>query len=165
MFKKIIPNYRFKKITDIPYDFFSGSQLLIFDLDNTLVFPETTKTTKETTEWFLKIKEKFPCVIVSNSWSFKKRAEKVSQIFGCDIFLSKRKKPFRKLFQELKNKYKFKNEKVLVVGDRLFTDVLFGNLNCAKSVLVEPLNNTENLLIKFVRIIEKCIIKTYGKQI
>lgn len=154
----LLADYSFQKITAIRPDFFSGAQLIIFDLDNTLVFPETTQTLKEITDWFSSINRAYKCVIISNSYTFKERAPKISQIFNCPVFLSSQKKPFKKLFQELKDKYNFENDKVFVIGDRIFTDILFGNINKSKTVLVAPLSGNESLLIKIVRIFEKSVL-------
>src|SRR5258706_16158303 len=98
LLKNFNPDYRFKKITDINPEFFNGAQLIIFDLDNTLVFPSTTDTKKEVINWLSDIKKKYHCIIFSNSFSFFKRAKKISEIFNCELFLSKSKKPFKKLF-------------------------------------------------------------------
>lgn len=158
MLKKFIPNYRFKKITGINPGLFYGAQLIIFDLDNTLVFSETTNTTKEIASWFSEFKNAFLCVVVSNSRSFARRAEKVEQLFSCDAFLSKHKKPYNKLFKEIKNKYRLKSGKIFVIGDRLFTDVLFGNFNGATTILVDPLSEKESFFIKIIRVIEKLVL-------
>jgi len=37
-FRNFIPDYQFNNIDNISVDFFFGSQFIIFDLDNTLVF-------------------------------------------------------------------------------------------------------------------------------
>lgn len=152
------PDYRFKKITDIGPDFFFGAQLVIFDVDNTLVFSETAETKQEIVEWFYKINNNYKCVCVSNSWTIKKRQGKIEKLLGCDLFLSKRKKPSQKLFAEIADKHNLGIGKVFVVGDRIFTDILFGNLSGATTVLVNPLNNRENILIKITRIFENSIL-------
>ncbi len=152
--KNLIPNYRFKKITDINPEFFNGAELIIVDLDNTLVFPGTVDTKKEIIDWLSNIKKKYHCIIFSNSFSFFKRAERLSEIFNCELFLSKNKKPFKKLFYQMQKKYNFDAERVFVVGDRIFTDVLFGNTNNAKTVLIDPLTGKENIFIKTTRVLE-----------
>src|SRR5438552_2239335 len=111
LFKNLIPDYRFKKITDINPEVFKDSQLIIFDLDNTLVFAETLNTKKEIIDWLSIIKKEYHCIIFSNSFSFFKRAPELSKTFNCEIFLSKNKKPFKRLFKEIKNKYNFDESK------------------------------------------------------
>src|SRR6266478_214881 len=93
-FKNIIPDYRFKKITNMGLDFFAGTRLIVLDLDSTLVFSGTSETKQEVIDWLTAIKKGYHCVIFSNSFSFFTRAPEVSKIFNCEIFLSKSKKPF-----------------------------------------------------------------------
>ncbi|TSC94649.1 MAG: HAD superfamily hydrolase IIIA phosphatase [Parcubacteria group bacterium Licking1014_1] len=137
--ENLLPDYRFSNLTDISADFFSNSDLIIFDADNTLVFPETAETKKEIIDWFYKINSRHKCILISNSRTIFERKDKISALLKCDVFLSHNKKPFRKLFQELKKKYNFEDSRVFVAGDKIFTDILFGNLNGAKTILVKPL--------------------------
>lgn len=153
----LIPSYKFKHLRDIDPNFFSGTGLIIFDLDNTLVFSETAESPKEIISWLASIKKKYNCICVSNSRTAKNRSGRIFATLGADIFLSKKKKPSKKLFNEIKNKYK-PNGKIFVVGDRVFTDVLFGNLSGAETILVKPLSEKENILIKILRKIENALL-------
>ena len=160
--KNFLPDFYFPKITDIKADFFSGSRLILLDVDNTLVFSETTETKKEIIGWFYGINNIYKCNLISNSKTIKKRSGAISKLLDCQIFLSPYKKPFKKLFLDLEKKYNFGNGKVFVVGDRIFTDILFGNLNGATTVLVVPLGGKENMLIKIVRKIENFTLFLVG---
>ncbi|MDP2741679.1 MAG: HAD hydrolase-like protein, partial [bacterium] len=88
------------------------------------------------------------------------RKEKISELLGCEVSLSRRKKPSKKLFEEIRKKFKLNNnDKVFVVGDRLLTDILFGNRNNATTVLVEPLSRKKELfIIKIIRIFENLML-------
>lgn len=152
--KIFLPDYEFVKVTKISQDFFAGAELLIFDIDNTLFFSETTEIEKEIFDWFRQIIKKYNCLAVSNSSTIVKRNQKISELLGCEVFLSRHKKPSNALFQEIKKKYNFENNKVFLVGDRVFTDILFGNLNGIKTVLVKPLGKNEDIFIKIIRVIE-----------
>ena len=155
LFSKIIPKYRFNKLTDIDVNIFLNKDLIIFDVDNTLVFSGSVETKKEIIDWFKKINKSHRCICLSNSRTIKKRSDKISQLLGCEIFLSKFKKPSKKLFKSIKEIYNIKTNEVVIVGDRIFSDILFGNLNGVSTVLVNPINNKENILIKIIRKIEK----------
>ena len=158
LFSKITPNYRFNKLTDVDINIFSNKGLIIFDVDNTLVFSEDTKTKKEIIDWFKKINKSHKCICLSNSRTIKKRSDKISKLLGCEIFFSKYKKPSKKLFGNIKKLYNIKANGIVIVGDRIFPDILFGNLNGASTVLVNPLSAKENILIKVIRKIEKLIL-------
>ena len=156
--KIFLPDFLFSNLTDIDADFFKEAQLIIFDIDNTLVFSEGPKgypeTKKEIIDWFYKINSRYKCTCLSNSRTIFDRKERISKLLNCEIFLSRHKKPFKRLFKEIKKKYNFENDRVFVVGDRIFTDILFGNLNGAKTILVKPLGPKENIFIKIIRRIE-----------
>lgn len=150
--KLFFPDYKFKKITDIKTNIFAGSDLIVFDIDNTLFFPETTQTKKEIINWFLEVSSKYNCVCLSNSDTISKRKAEIEKILGCQVLLSRYKKPSKKLFEEIKEKYHFRNGKIIIVGDRILPDVLFGNLNNVATILVDPISNKENILVKISRI-------------
>ena len=156
--KNLLPDYKFQNLLNIDIGLFSNSDLIIFDIDNTLIFPETIETKKEIIGWFNKIKNKYFCLCLSNSKTINKRAEEISKLLDCEIFLSNDKKPFKKLFEKIKGKYNLKDKKIIVIGDRIFTDVLFGNLNGAITILVNPLTNKESILTKIARKLENFIL-------
>ncbi|MEK7080661.1 MAG: HAD-IIIA family hydrolase [Patescibacteria group bacterium] len=160
--RNFIPDYKFKYLTDINSDFFNGVGLIIFDVDNTLVFSEGPKgypeTKKEVLDWFNRVNSRYKCICLSNSRTIFKIEKQISELLNCNVFLSRHKKPFKKLFEEIKAKYSLGDGKVFVVGDRIFTDILFGNINGAVTVLVKPLNNKENILIKIIRKLENSIL-------
>lgn len=158
MIRFLLPDYRFKKITDISADFFSGAKLVILDVDNTLTFSSKTETKKEILEWLSKIKDRHECILISNRRSIIKMKSKIENMFGVRLFVSKRRKPSRKLFLQIQKEYGIKESDIFVIGDRLFTDVLFANLNGATSVLVDPISAKENFFIKLVRYPEKFLL-------
>ena len=154
----LLPDYRFKNLIGIDAVLFSGSGLIIFDVDNTLVFPETTETKAEVIEWFKEMKKEHRCLCLSNSRTISKREKRISQVFDCEFFLSKNKKPSKKLFKEIKKKFSFPCSEIVVVGDRVFSDILFGNRSGATTILVEPLTCKEKILTKIFRKTENFII-------
>lgn len=50
-------------------------------------------------------------------------------------------------------------DKIAVIGDRLFTDVLMANLFGLKSILVDPLNQSMDPIT--VRLVNEVILKMY----
>lgn len=154
--KFFLPNFRFKNVSQIDPKIFKYSDLLIFDIDNTLFFPETIKINKETLEWFSKIRKKYRCICLSNSNTIIKRRPKIEKILGCEVFLSDRKKPSKKLFLEIKKSFPAAKN-IFIIGDRIFPDILFGNLNGAVTILVDIISKKERIYIMIARFIEKII--------
>ena len=154
----IYPQYIFKDVTHIDPKIFSGKKLLIFDIDNTLFFSETTDIRKDILHWFQKVQKKYPCICFSNSFSIHRRKESIERTLGVEVFLSKHKKPSRQLFQEIEKHYKVKAKDVLVIGDFHFTDVLFANRNHATSVLVRPMGGEKKFSLLCARILENFLL-------
>src|SRR3989344_6216645 len=148
----------FEKITDITEDVLAGSRLVIFDLDNTLVVPETIETRQEIVTWLSGVKKNRECLIVSNSRSAMQRKERVEQIFGCPLFYNQTRKPSRRLFQEISGRYEIPTADIVVIGDRLLTDGFFAKINGARAVLVAPLALEPRFFLKIVVSFEKLLL-------
>lgn len=157
MIKKFFPDYKFKNIASIDPGVFLGADLIIFDIDNALFFPETTDIPKETLDWFLRIKDKYQCICLSNSNTIRRRQQEIEKILGCKVFLGKRKKPSKKLFFEIKEKFP-EAKNIIMIGDRVFPDILFGNSNGMKTILVDIISEKEKPLIKISRFLENIFI-------
>jgi HAD superfamily phosphatase (TIGR01668 family) len=74
-------------------------------------------------------------------------------------FLYKAHKPLGGAFKKAIEIMGLPSDKVAILGDQLFTDVLGGNLKGIFSILVRPIDLDEPLFIKFKRIFEKPFLK------
>ena len=152
--KKFQPNYSFDNVLSIDKRIFKGKQLIIFDIDNTLFFPESTKIRPEILTWFKKVKKKYNCICFSNSKTIRERKDAISSLLKCDLFMSTYSKPSKKLFKEIVDTYSVNPEKVVVIGDMRLTDIWFGNRNNATTILVQPMSNKELFSIRIARAVE-----------
>lgn len=157
--RNLIPDYKFDDVTKIDDIVFSGVDLIIFDIDNTLVYSETTEIRDDIVKWFKRINKKYKCICFSNSHTIKKRQKEIIEKLGCELYISRNKKPSRHLFREIIEKYNVKPEKVIVVGDFRFTDVLFGKRSGAKAVLVKPFGSDKSKRVKILRKLENILFK------
>jgi phosphatidylglycerophosphatase GEP4 len=83
----------------------------------------------------------------------------MEKLLGIEIWKHGGKKPF--LTPDFLN---YSCEEVLMVGDRILTDILFANRNKFKSILVDPISTREEEVgIRFLRIFEN-IFKTFIKN-
>ncbi|MDP3728424.1 MAG: HAD-IIIA family hydrolase [bacterium] len=158
----IYPNYIFQDVTKIDPKILKGKKLLIFDIDNTLFYSETTRSRKDIIRWFKKTHKKYPCVCYSNSFSIHKRKSILEKTLACEVYLSKYKKPSKELFQEISRRYKVAAQDIAVIGDFHFTDVLFANRNHATSILVRPIGNERKLILTFARVLENFVLFVLG---
>jgi HAD superfamily phosphatase (TIGR01668 family) len=130
---------------------------LILDIDNTLVATHIKKADEKAISFIRSLKENgIKAVIVSNGK--KKRVEYFCQ--PLDIkFLYKAHKPLRGALNKAIEMMGLSNDKVAILGDQLFTDVLGGNLIGIHSILVKPIDLEEPFFIKLKRILEKPFLK------
>ena len=157
--KHLFPSFTFKDVTAIDKKLFRKKKLLIFDIDNTLFYPESTDIRSDILSWFKRIQKKYRCICVSNSHTIRKRKETIEQILGVPLFLSSWKKPSSRLLAEIQKVYPFAPEEMLVIGDMRFTDILFGNRHKIPTILVTPLTKDELLSIRIIRKIENGIVR------
>lgn len=157
--RKDIKGLDFKYLSDI------GIKYIVYDKDNTI-----TKTYNS--EYFDSNIEKTikDCLdsytqnsigLLSNSY----RNSKVTLFQNNLCFIpTENKKPFN--FEDIRKFFKTKNnQEVLVIGDRILTDVLMANMNGALSLYVKPLERShEKNNIKIIRYFEEFILKYFFKK-
>lgn len=110
---------------------------LILDVDETLVPFKQKETTLELQQWISEIRKTTPIWLVSNNISHARIGNIAKSV---DLpFISAAKKPSRRKLREAAAKMNLPVEKVAMIGDRLFTDVLAGNRLGMFTILVEPM--------------------------
>ncbi|MCC0178990.1 YqeG family HAD IIIA-type phosphatase [Waterburya agarophytonicola K14] len=110
---------------------------LILDVDETLVPFKQKETSQELQQWIAQIRQTTPIWLVSNNISHTRIGNIARSV---DLpFISAAKKPSRRKLKEAAEAMNLPVEKVAMVGDRLFTDVLAGNRLGMFTVLVEPM--------------------------
>ena len=160
MIAQIKPDFHFRELPSIPLTIFNKKKLVILDLDNTLVLPEKTETKKKIIKFVKQLNKKYKVVIYSNSSSVKKRKKALVKIFNSQVEFGFGRKPFKKSLMKLMEKYCVKGSDTVVIGDRLLTDILWGNRNKTTTILIDPLNpKKEQLYIQIARKIERIFLK------
>ncbi len=130
---------------------------IILDIDNTLVATHIKEADEKVINFIKTLKEYgIKAIIVSNGR--KKRVELFCEPLGIE-FLYKAHKPLGGAFKKAAEIMELPYDKVAILGDQLFTDVLGGNLVGIHSILVKPIDLNEPLFIKFKRIFEKPFLK------
>ena len=156
--KKYFPDYSFNTVIVIDEKIFKTKKLLIFDIDNTLFYPETTKIDPKTQVWFKKISKKYKTICISNSKTIKQREASIKKSLNCELFITGLRKPSKELFNKVKKKYKVKSKDIVTIGDFYFTDVLFAKKNNATAILLKPFAPSENIRVSIGRLIDNTII-------
>ena len=161
--KLLIPNMYQKSIYDINYDSLYKDKVkcLLFDLDNTCVGYRDKKPTNDLVELFNRLtKMGFRVVVFSNSPS-----KRLALFSTLNVFLHpSSRKPFKKNFYKILNKYHYQKREVCIIGDQLFTDILGGNRTGIRTCLVDPLTNEDLVFTKILRGMEQIIFKRFAKK-
>ena len=163
MGKYIYPDDFADSIFDINFDYLYKKELfnLIIDLDNTLSRWGSKRPDIDVCNWIKTIRKKgFKICILSNSSN-----NRINN-YCCDLdvlFVKNVNKPFKSSFIRAMAIMDSNNRNTCVIGDQIFTDILGGNLCSMYTILVPPIDNNEFILTKFLRILEKAILKNHYK--
>ena len=158
------PSRHFNSIYEITPEFLKGDGVgaLVLDIDNTLVGYGTEKPTPPVIEWINGMRGAGVGITVASN-NGRERVERFCE--GLDVFFTyKSGKPLTKCVTLSSKKFGIPKSAVGVVGDQIFTDVLTASLSGAKAYLVTPLVSPENPFIRFKRLLEKPIIRSYKKR-
>jgi HAD superfamily phosphatase (TIGR01668 family) len=168
LFKNVInylsPNYYFDKISDIDLNKLKQKNIdtILLDLDNTLVPWYNNYIDPEIYNWLNNIKmNNFKVCIISNGLSI--RVKRISKELGFPFISNAIKPSTRSIIKALKM-LNSKPENTVIIGDQIFTDILAGNRLGLTTILVKPLAKVELITTKFIRIIEKKILKYLIKK-
>ena len=135
-------------------------KVLIYDIDDTLIPSNEIKLKKETINLITKLKKDFKIILLTNSPSF--RSNKIKKQLDVDCY-SLSMKPLKYNLNKIMKNYDKKD--VVLIGDRLLTDIKLANNYNIMSILVEPITNHNFILVKIMKILkEEPLYKELEKQ-
>ena len=152
------PNYFYDKIWDIPVSFLieNDFKCVLLDVDNTLTTHDNPEPRSEVISWLSEVKNAgIVPVIVSNNTE--PRVAPFAKRIGVD-FVSRAKKPLAKGTKDAVKLTGIPKKHMLVIGDQIFTDILFGKWSGVKTVLVEPFKLEKMTFFKIKRFLEGIIL-------
>ena len=168
MIKKLIPDYVFKTIYDIPLEklYEDGIRLILTDLDNTLISYAETLPHEKLFEWKKKIEELgFEFILVSNSR--KDRVDKFAKAFDIPYqkFSTKPlKRGIKRAMKKIATK-KYDKNQVLLIGDQLMTDILGAKRCKIKAGLIHPVDKSSDIkATRLNRKMEQFFLKRIKKK-
>lgn len=139
-----------------------GIKGIIIDLDNTLVAWNVREATPEIIAWFKEMQAYgFKITIISNN--NEERVKYFSEPLELP-FIASAKKPFKGAFRAAAKQMGLKKEEVVVIGDQLLTDVFGGNLAGIYTILVVPVVQTDALITRINRNVERAILNHFRKK-
>ncbi len=133
----------------------SGIEVLVLDLDNTLVPWGSDDIGEEVSTWLDGARRRFRIGMVSNALS--ERVERWAAELNIPA-VSRAAKPRRGGYREILATMQASPEEAAVIGDQLMTDVVGGNRMGMTTVLVVPLCRREFVGTRLVRVVERGIL-------
>ena len=155
----LTPHWRASSVAEISAERLKKYAVVVVDVDNTVVMSETTDVPQKIGAWLRSVRATHRVVCVSNSLRIRRRQRALEQLLGCRVLAGGGKKPFRRVWETIARHSQAVPETTVVIGDRLFTDVLFGNRIGAATILVEPLSNREAWWIRQIRRVERALLR------
>lgn len=157
------PERFYKRVYRIPFHVLKkeGVKGLIFDIDNTLVPPDADADRKIVSLIRSLKEEGFRVCLVSNNGEKRVApfAKALDLPYVCDA-LKPRKYGYLKALEIMKTE----PEETVSVGDQLFTDVWGANRAGIKTILVSPMEEREEIQIRFKRILERPFLWSYFRR-
>jgi HAD superfamily phosphatase (TIGR01668 family) len=139
-----------------------GVKGFIFDLDNTLMEPNTGVFREDIKAWLDILMQEFKVAIVSNN-PIPSYEKKVKEVVDMPIYF-KAGKPRRRFVKEALCELEISAKEASMVGDRPLTDIWVGQRLQMVTILVDPLRkHKEHKAIKFLRSLERSFVKNAGK--
>ena len=147
-----------KNIFDIDYKYLknNGVELIIFDLDNTILEIDKELPNEKIKILIKKLSKGFKIVIASNN--VKERVSKVADYLECDHLYSIGK-PTKKIKKFIDKRYGVKMNNTAIIGDQVVTDILMGNRLGMFTILIDPIGEKDLKVTYLNRWLEKRIMK------
>ena len=164
MLDKFKPTWMVKTIYAVSPDQLRarGIRAVFSDLDNTLIAWNNPDGTPELRQWMTALKEAgIPLIVISNN--SKDRVAKATK--NLDLpFVSRSLKPLSFGIERARTKLGLKKSEVVMVGDQLMTDMLAAHEAGVRSILVQPLLNTDKWDTRINRFFERLVWRQLKKQ-
>lgn len=152
----LVPTKRFNKLIDIDIELLKKLNIktILLDVDNTISVPDIVSLFDGVSDWIARVKaQNIEILIVSNN--YKGRVQPIANLIGAD-FAHLSLKPLTFRTRKFLKKYNINKAETLIIGDQIFSDILFANLFGIKSILLEPQTAEKNkLTLKLKRKLEQ----------
>ena len=153
----LYPDAYFKKVEDITIEFLQKNKIkaLILDVDNTLIDYEKNLS-EEKIKWANNLKGQGVKLYILSNTNHKEKVKQVADKLQIPYNYFA-KKPLKKGFKKVQEELKEESQKIAVVGDQIFTDIIGGNRCNMYTILVEPVDKKDLWYTAWKRPIENKI--------
>lgn len=164
-----VPDIRYIDWVELKKRGFKG---VVFDKDNTLTVPYSLSLWAPLRSSVEQCKSLFGdnVAVFSNSAGLTEfdcdgeKARAVEDAIGIKVIRHRTKKPTGSV-EEIEQLFGCESSSLVMVGDRLFTDIVYGNKNGFLTILTEPLSLAEeSLIVRQVRLLEVALVKRWSES-
>ena len=158
------PNYTKMCYRDLTPEFLAenGIEVLILDIDNTLVTYDDPEPTPSVLAWMKEMNDAgISIAFVSNN--DEERVARFNKDFGFPAY-AKSGKPFGKNLRRAMEEMGTDITTTAVLGDQLLTDALAGKLLGLPVLIVPPIADKKTLFFRFKRWLEKPYMNEYKRR-
>ncbi len=151
-----LPTYSCKKLTDVTLNMLRSmkAEAVFLDVDNTLAFHGSQEPFEGVVEWTQMVRQDGISIIIMSN-NLKSRVEPFAKKFDLP-YVCFAQKPFPLGLPYARKKLVRKSpDKIVVIGDQVYTDILGANLHGMQSVLLEPAAVEGSASFHFRRWLEK----------
>jgi len=162
--KNLFPDQYLDSVYNIDYDALKNAGItnLLFDIDNTLSPFDILEPYPETVELFADLQHRgFKIGLLSNNHHVRVEAFNANLQLPC---VAKARKPGKLGLSRVMKQLDAVSLNTALIGDQVFTDVWCAKRNGLLSILVRPLCERDEPLVKLKRTLEKFVIQIYLKN-
>ena len=148
-----LPDFVFRKLTDIPPSFFAerGLKLILLDFDNTMLPYTCDEPTQDLLAWIDRMRASgLRLCIVSNSK--KPRVPRFSERYGVAC-VTHAGKPGGRGIREAMRRFGCRTAQTALIGDQIYTDVLGAKCAGITAIAVRSIHN-HNVALKLRHVLE-----------
>lgn len=161
---KLKPDAFFQSVRDITVAHLKakGMRGVILDIDDTLSGHNIEEFGEDIREWLSSLKKAGirVCLLSNNR---RKRAERAAGSLGL-MAIGRAKKPLKGGFRAAAQRMELPLDKVCVIGDQIFTDILGGNRLGLYTILVDPITRHSSLFFRFKRLMERPVMNHLRRE-
>lgn len=149
-----------------------GFEGVVFDKDNTITVPYSLSLWSPLASSIDQCKSLFGnnIAVYSNSAGLDeydpdgRKARILERAIGIKVIKHRVKKPAGTA-EEIEKQFGCESSRLIMVGDRPFTDIVYGNRNGFLTILTEPLSCAEEpLIVQQVRVLEVALVNRWSSQ-
>lgn len=164
MFSKFKPTWMLEAIYQLTPEQLAKHNIkaVLTDLDNTLIAWNNPDGTKELLHWIETMKEAgIPVIVVSNNKA--ERVDRAISHLGL-AYVARALKPLAKGMNEAAVKLGLPKNELVMVGDQVMTDIRAANGAGIRSILVQPIVQSDAWNTKPNRAMEKVVMKSLKRN-